>query len=175
MTLDALLVPTEVVAHEVYAQLSTPLLWRFLQEMPAMGDDWAGRLIERMSSTCGRHLEALWRVVLDDPGAPALRGRFGGAGITVGQLLTSVDDRTQQLDIVILLVQRGDDAVLVPAPEYRLAVGDQLLLAGRPASRRLLEATLSDVATAEFVLQGRHVPSSWVWRRITRRPLSETA
>jgi len=38
---DSLLVPTEVVAHEVYAQLSTPLLWRFLQEMPAKGDDWA--------------------------------------------------------------------------------------------------------------------------------------
>ena len=35
MEVDALLVPTEVVAHEVYAQLSTPLLWRFLQEMPA--------------------------------------------------------------------------------------------------------------------------------------------
>src|SRR5829696_8305319 len=28
MEIDALLVPTEVVAHEVYAQLSTPLLWR---------------------------------------------------------------------------------------------------------------------------------------------------
>ena len=40
---DSLLVPTEVVAHEVYAQLSTPLLWRFLQEMPAKGDDWAAQ------------------------------------------------------------------------------------------------------------------------------------
>ena len=35
MEVDALLVPTEVVAHEVFAQLSTPLLWRFLQEAPA--------------------------------------------------------------------------------------------------------------------------------------------
>ena len=36
--LDALLVPAEVVAHEVYAQLSTPLLWRFVREMPARGE-----------------------------------------------------------------------------------------------------------------------------------------
>ena len=43
MEIDALLVPTEVVAHEVYAQLSTPLLWRFLREMPAKGDAWAAR------------------------------------------------------------------------------------------------------------------------------------
>ena len=44
MEIDALLVPTEVVAHEVYAQLSTPLLWRFLREMPAKGDAWAAEL-----------------------------------------------------------------------------------------------------------------------------------
>ena len=30
MRVDALLVPTEVVAHEVYAQVSTPMLWRFI-------------------------------------------------------------------------------------------------------------------------------------------------
>lgn len=38
MKIDSLLVPTEVVAHEVYAQLRTPMLWRFLQQMPAQGD-----------------------------------------------------------------------------------------------------------------------------------------
>jgi TrkA-N domain len=37
MRVDALLVPTEVVAHEVYAQISTPMLWRFIQQMPAQG------------------------------------------------------------------------------------------------------------------------------------------
>jgi hypothetical protein len=25
-------------------------------------------------------------------------------------------------------------------------------------------------ATREYVLHGRHVPSSWIWRRLTRRP-----
>ncbi len=52
--IDALLVPTEVVAHEVYAQLSTPLLWRFLQEMPARGDEWAAEVIDRLTGECGR-------------------------------------------------------------------------------------------------------------------------
>src|SRR3954453_543802 len=33
LRLDALLVPTEVIAHEVYAQLATPLLWRFVREL----------------------------------------------------------------------------------------------------------------------------------------------
>ena len=39
--IDTLLEPTEVVAREVYAQLSMPLLRRFLGELPALGDAWA--------------------------------------------------------------------------------------------------------------------------------------
>ena len=56
MRVDALLVPTEVVAHEVYAQISTPLLWRFINEMPARGDEWAADLIHRLRINCGREL-----------------------------------------------------------------------------------------------------------------------
>ena len=55
MAIDALLVPPEVVAHEVYAQLSTPLLRRFLREMPARGDNTVGEYV-----VFGRHLPASW-------------------------------------------------------------------------------------------------------------------
>ena len=76
MDIDSLLVPTEVVAREIYAQLSTPLLWRFLQEMPARGDDWAAEVIERLSGECGRpgELPHLWKVRLTEQEAPALTG-----------------------------------------------------------------------------------------------------
>ena len=43
MRVDALLVPTEVVAHEVYAQISTPLLWRFIQGHAGPGRRLGGR------------------------------------------------------------------------------------------------------------------------------------
>ena len=40
-----------------------------------------------------------------------------------------------------------------------------------PAStRRLLDATLLVDASREYVVHGRQVPSSWVWRKLTRRP-----
>jgi hypothetical protein len=34
----------------------------------------------------------------------------------------------------------------------------------RPSARRLLDAS------REYVVHGRQVPSSWVWRKLTRRP-----
>ena len=86
MQVDALLVPTEVVAHEVYAQISTPMLWRFIQEMPAQGDEWAADLIQRLRYNCGRELPALWKIKLDQEQAPALGGwlaeRQGRARVT---------------------------------------------------------------------------------------------
>jgi hypothetical protein len=61
MDLDAVLVPTELVAHEAYAHLSTPLLWRFLQEMPGTATSGPSSSWRRWSSaagstspTCGR-------------------------------------------------------------------------------------------------------------------------
>ena len=73
MDVDSLLVPTEVVAHEVYAQLSTPLLWRFLQEMPGHGRRVGGDVIDRLTGRCGRHLQALWKIRLTPDEAPALQ------------------------------------------------------------------------------------------------------
>ncbi len=167
--LDTLLVPAEVVAHEVYAQLSTPLLWRFLREMPARGDDWADSVIGRLTGLCGTHLQSLWKVRLSAAEAPALRSIFAQEQLRLGDLLRSPDDRDDHLHAVVLLVARDGDVHLAPPDDFRLDSGDEMLLVGEPAARRLLDSTLLIDATREYVLHGRYVPSSWIWRLVTRR------
>ena len=92
--------PTEVVAHEVYAQLSTPLLWRFLQDLPHQGDDWAAAVLQRLRANCGRRLEALWKVQLTTTEVPALVGWLAGATPGWASLLHSPDDRERRLHVV---------------------------------------------------------------------------
>jgi Trk K+ transport system NAD-binding subunit len=167
--LDTLLVPAEVVAHEVYAQLSTPLLWRFLREMPARGDDWADSVIGRLTDLCGTHLQSLWKVRLSAAEAPALQGVLAREPLRLGDLLRSPDDRDDHLHAVVLLVARDGDVHLAPPDDFRLDSGDEMLLVGEPAARRLLDSTLLIDATREYVLHGRYVPSSWIWRLVTRR------
>jgi voltage-gated potassium channel len=85
---DALLVPPEVVARQVYAQPSTPLLWRFLRERPAQGDEWAADLVERLTDVCGQYLQALWKVRLNHreaPGSTAGRPRARSGWVTAAQ------------------------------------------------------------------------------------------
>lgn len=173
---DSLLVPTEVVAHEMYAQLSTPLLWRFVQEIPAMGDEWAARTLERITGSCGRRLQELWKERMFPGEAPALRRRLLDGDVRLGDVLRDPDDRTTRLDIVPLLVQRGTGADaechLTPDDGFVLRADDEILLAGRTTDRHALETTLFDDAACEYVLFDRHMPSSWVWREVSRRARS---
>jgi voltage-gated potassium channel len=167
MDVDSLLVPTEVVAHEVFAQLSTPLLWRFLQEVPARDDRWADRLVECITQRCGRRLDALWKVRLTPAEAPALSGWIATGHARLGDLLRDPDDRDVQLPVVVLMVMRDGECVLTPDDDLVLAPDDELLLCGRPAARRALDTTMVVDAAREYVVSGRHVPASWIWRHLS--------
>ena len=176
MQVDALLVPTEVVAHEVYAQVSTPMLWRFIQEMPARGDQWAADLIQRLRQNCGHELPALWKVKLDREQAPALAGWLAEGKVALGDLLRSPEDRERRLRVVPLLLLRDGEAVLTPDGEMVLARDDELLFAGQGSERRELESTLVVDSTGAYVLFDQHIPSSWVWRKLSRKnPTPSTA
>ena len=176
MQVDALLVPTEVVAHEVYAQVSTPMLWRFIQEMPAQGDHWAADVIQQLLHNCGRELPALWKVKLDREQAPALDGWLAEGRVVLGDLLRSPEDRERRLRVVPLLLLRDGEAVLTPDGETVLAGDDELLFAGQGSERRELESTLVVDSTGAYVLFDQHIPSSWVWRKLSRKnPAPSTA
>ncbi len=172
MRTHALLVPTEVVAHEVYAQISTPLLWRFIQAMPARGNAWAEDVIRQLRQNCGFELPALWKLSLDAVHAPALRGWLDHGDVTLGDLLRSPEDRERRLRVVPMLLQRGDEAVLTPDGDTVLARGDELLFAGAGSERRELESTMVVDSTAAYVLFDQQVPSSWVWRKLSRKELT---
>ena len=170
MDVDALLVPTEVVAHEVYAQLSTPLLWRFLRETPGMGNEWAQRMVDRLTGVCGTRVQALWKVRLTDQEAPALRSWLASGTATLGSLLRNPEDRDDPLHAVPLIVLRDRDATLAPADDFVLRPGDELLFAGWAAARRALSTILLVDGVVEYVLTGRRVPSSWLLRTLRPRP-----
>ncbi|GIM88412.1 potassium channel family protein [Paractinoplanes toevensis] len=169
LNVDWVLVAAEVVAREIYAQLSTPLLWRFLQEMPACGNDWATDLLDRLEAHCGSRLGSVWKMTLDDREAPALGPWLRRDHARLGDLVRSPQDRDRQVAAVPLLLLRGDEATLGPADDVTVEPGDQLLFVGHPMARRALIDTMINRATSEYVLNDRTVPAGWLWQRLSRR------
>jgi voltage-gated potassium channel len=174
MELDALLVPAEVIAHEVYAQLSTPLLWRFLRLLPERDDAWAEDLLDRLAALCGTRLQSLWKVRLTPAEAPAVQAWLDSGQARLGDLLRNPEDRTAPLHAVPLLVLRGDEAIDAPGLDFLLAPGDELLLAGWSAAQRALTTMLEVEAVHDYVLSGRRTPSSWIWRKLTPQARADT-
>ena len=173
MEVDSLLVPAEVVAHEVFAQLSTPLLWRFLQQVPAQGNEWAAELIDRVTDGCGPRLPALWKVRLNRSEAPALVGWLASGEARLGAVLRDPERREIRLAVIVLMVLRRDgesseECLIAPADDLVLAPDDELLLIGGAAARRGLDVTMLVDAAREYVQTGRRVPSGWLWRRLAR-------
>jgi Trk K+ transport system NAD-binding subunit len=168
MGIDLLLVPSEVVAREAYARLSTPLFWRFLQEMPHQGDEWAQALLDHLTGQCGRRMPDLWKVRLTAHEAPALIPWLRAGEVVLGDLLRDPLNRDRSLAATPLLLLHDDVATLRPDPTTRLEVDDEILLAGRAAARRAMEIIALSEAGSAYVVRGRREPAGWVWRRLTR-------
>jgi voltage-gated potassium channel len=136
--------------------------------VPRHEEQWSARLVDRLVERCGTGTPHLWRVRLSPDEASGVAPWLDTGELTVGDLLRAPHDRDRPLEALVLAVVGGDGSVVAPADDHRLRSGDELLLAGSTAARRALDATLANDITAVYVVEGRHVPSSWVWRRLTR-------
>jgi Trk K+ transport system NAD-binding subunit len=168
--MDFALVPSEVVAREILAHLTTPLLYRFLESLSAQDDAWCTELVKRLVHTCGKHLPQLWRVRLDKAHAPALAAWFAeGRSLSVGALLGGRANRDARLKVVVLMRVRDGATMLAPGDFVDLAPDDDLLLAGQGGARRAFTAILAAEGPRDRALLGVDRPAGWVGRHLARR------
>jgi Trk K+ transport system NAD-binding subunit len=167
--IDSVLMPTRLIAHEVLARISDPMMWLFVQHAQQRDDTWGQPLLNRVTATCGTQRPDIWTVALTDEGAPTLIDHLEQGGLTLGMLLKDPQDRQHGLDVVPLMIKRGQATVMSPTDDEQLHVGDRLLLAGMSYDRRNLDTTLTVPAAAEYVLTGRQVGASWIWRTLVDR------
>jgi len=167
---DLSVVPSEIIAHECLAVLTTPLLVPFLNEMKGRDDAWCNALLERLTGRFGWQVPAVWSARIDATHAPALTAELHrGQSITLGALLQAPHNRDEALPCEALYLRRHDGGhVVIPEASTIVRVGDELLLVGRPRARRDLEFTLSNEHALTYVLTGRDQPGGWVWEKLAR-------
>lgn len=168
LPIDSLLVPTTLIAHEALARIGDPMLWRFVQGARAKPDDWSRELLQRLTSACGTGRPDLWEPTVVGADNRALDTWLSSGSARLGDLLRDPEDRERTIACVPLLLHGAGRTVL--APEDTILVrGDHLLLAGTASARRALDATLSVPTVLEYVVNGRRVGNSWVWRTLVNR------
>lgn len=162
---DLVMRPSEIVADECVARLTSPLMLRFLNVVRRERDAWADEVIHQLRKRSGTRAPSTWSVRIDGEQAPAVVERIGGLErpFTMGELLREPDDRQRKLEALALLVLRGGRETLLPNDDFALAEGDEILFAGRGRGRRRMAVTLSNRRVLYYVCTGREPPRRWQW------------
>lgn len=162
---DLVMRPSEIVADECVALLTSPLLLRFLNTVRRERDAWADEVIHQLRKRSGSRAPSTWSVRLDAAQAPAAAARIeaGQRPLTLGDLMRDPDDRRQKVEALALLALRNGQETLLPNDDFVLAAGDELLFAGRSRAQRRMTITLNNPRTLHYLCTGREAPRG-VWR-----------
>ncbi|GAB4289965.1 MAG: hypothetical protein Kow0096_03220 [Thiohalomonadaceae bacterium] len=155
---------SEIIAKDILAQLTTPLLPVFLQQARQQNNAWANEVISRISAVTGEVVPEVWTLTLDTREAPALWRMLARHDVHLGEILRDPRDREQPLPCIPLLLLRGNDPRLMPGEDVVLRSGDRLLFCGRSGVAERMSRVVYNGNVLRYVLSGEERPDGWIWR-----------
>jgi len=167
--LDMVVHSAAIMANGILALISTPLLKDFLRLARGHGNDWATRLLERLSPLLNGETPQLWTARLTPQEAPAVGAALSGGELKIGHLFADPGERDRRLPWLPLLLVRGDVEQLLPPDDTVLASGDAILCCGRWDTFKRMGWLLTDPNVLHYVLTGDTRPQGSVWRWLAAR------
>lgn len=175
--LDLIMQPADIIARQILALITTPLLSEFLRLARHHDDDWANALVSRIIGVVGEEAPDTWHLEVDAAHAPALWDALrAGEELRLAHLYTDPRDRARQLPCLALLLKRGEEEVLLPEDSQSLRPGDRILFCGPPDAAAPMAWTASNHNVLDYVRNGTERPSGllWSWLAGRRQARSES-
>lgn len=166
---DFIMQPGRIIASRILAQMKTPLLSRFIEQLMQQDEVWAHTLVNRMSAMVGENALHSQALTVDPEQAPAIVAKLeAGVEVKLLTLMRNPDARKEMRACFPLMLLRNDEVRLLPGELTLLEKGDQLLFCGR---RRALEPILWIAENANllhYVLTGEDAWQSPIQRWLNR-------
>jgi Trk K+ transport system NAD-binding subunit len=165
--LDLVMQRSEIIARDILALLTTPLLDQFLRLILEESNEWANQQVSRMSAVTGDLVPDVWSFHVDGEDAPALMAVLSKGGeVVLGDLLRDPRGRDQTLECLpLLLVRRNHESHLFPADELPLEPGDEVLFGGKGWVMERMKWALQNHNALRYVQTGEEHASGYLWRR----------
>jgi len=166
---ELIMQPNLVSARRILFMLVAPLLrafFEYIRERQLHGeDDFLRHVIEVLHDRIGEHRPRLWTAVVNERNAHALCKAVGsGISITLGDIVRDPSDRKRYLACAALVVRSRDAVTVMPDDDYTLNINDELLFCGLLKDRWILEASLNNEYTLQYLLTGHDAPRSYLMR-----------
>lgn len=163
---DSVFVPTELLAREAVARITSPNYWSFIDHVLHEDDDWDRQVMDDIVAAVGDETPVSARVDVDFSHAPAAVRWMRTERLTLGDILRDPDDRSVRLAAYPAVLVRGGRRTFTPALDVPLKEGDVLLLLGREQDLEVVRATLFHDSAVEYVATGRAVATAWAFRQL---------
>ncbi len=165
--LDLVMQRSEIIARDILALLTTPLLDLFLRLILEQSNDWANEQVSRLTAVTGEVVPDVWSFHLDSDDAPALLNALDeGQQVCLGDLLRDPRDHEQVLECLpLLLLRRNNQPLLFPGDSTPLEAGDEILFSGKGWVMERMRWSLQNYNALRYVQTGEERASGYFWRR----------
>ncbi len=163
--LDLVMQRSEIIARDLLALLTTPLLNGFLKRVRGLSNDWSNLLVSRISAVTGDQVPEIWSCRIDMQDAPAVYGMLDeGKAVCLEQLLRDARNREERLPCLLLALKRDGDWRLLPEDDMQLLMGDELLFCGAQRVSERMAWALQNNNALHYIRSGEERPSGLLWR-----------
>ena len=165
--LDLVMQRSEIIARDILALLTTPLLDQFLRLILGQSNDWANQQVSRLSAVTGDMVPDVWSFHVDEQDAPALMQRLSEGGqVVLGDIQRDPRDQANMLECIpLLLVRRNQETHLFPADDLPFEAGDEILFSGKGWVMERMKWALQNYNALRYVQTGVERASGYFWRR----------
>ena len=142
----------QILADSTYSYISRPLAEYFIRESRKKDEEWAKVMVEMLKNIAGVNPD-YFEFTLDEENAYALSLELKQeTPISLSALRRSRADRTQLLHVVFLLLKREEQIYLMPQSNFKVMLGDQLLIVASEEDREDFEYIINNIYELNYVL-----------------------
>ncbi|MDO5739292.1 MAG: NAD-binding protein [Ornithinimicrobium sp.] len=166
---DSVFVPTELLAREAVARITSPNYWSFIDHVLHEDDKWDSDVLEDIVNVVGDETPSSLMLSLEYHRAPAAVRWMRHSPLTLGDLLRDPDDWDTGLAAFPAVLVRDGRRIFVPDLDLDLREGDQILLLGQEQDLDIAESIVFHDSAVEYVVTGREVATAWAFRQVQKQ------
>ena len=150
--INKIYVVEKILADSTYNFIARPLVDLFIKEARKQTEEWAEIIVNVLNNITGMNPK-YYETQLNDENAYALNIELEkGTPVTLANLRRSRENREEMLQIVFLLLKRGDEVYLMPDSQMNLQVGDELLSVADEENYEDFEYIINNIYELNYVL-----------------------
>jgi len=150
--INKIYVVEKILADATYNFISRPLVDLFIREARKQTEEWAEVIVNILNNITGMNPK-YFETQLNDENAYALSLELNkGESVTLANLRRSRENKEEMLQIVFLLLKRGDEVYLMPDSQMNLQIDDELLIVADEEVYEDFEYIINNIYELNYVL-----------------------